>query len=216
MPHFTHFQDRLLISTNMKVMYTSLVKTPRIFPGPRDLTWMRRLYPPRPWRHILIARSPYARLVSFHTNKLATIDPETVEEFGWQDCQKLFFDAVGLESDDSDDLKMERLRAITFEAFMGFLPERYLLDLHLRPQIHAVQIRRGPLRLNLRVDHLHKMEAGDAYLREMLGLQLPEPQNTSERRSIGDPFSAESYAIANRLYKEDFERLNYAMVGEPD
>ncbi|HYD50094.1 MAG TPA: sulfotransferase family 2 domain-containing protein [Terriglobales bacterium] len=213
MPSFYHRRRNYLITTSLKVMYSSLAQQPELEPLHDAEAWTRYWLTPGVERFCLV-RDPYDRLVSFYTDKLRTA-PKTARKAGWQHCQRIFFADLALAEEMPDDQIAERLRAVTFEEFLALLPRLYRKDPHLWPQARSLTYRAGPLPLPAPSGTILKMEAA-AEVCERLALDPTIHVNRTEHDDPHALFRSAGYAIANRIYRNDFKRYGYALRTAPE
>lgn len=120
MPRFLARDTDILVSTSYKVMYSSLVRTDLVEeignPAFAGLAAERCRGPGI--HHVTAVRDPYARLASF-ADKLRQDLERTSGRF--QFCQ-IIFPLIDLARDASFEEARDALRAISFDAFIDFLP----------------------------------------------------------------------------------------------
>jgi sulfotransferase famil protein len=213
-PSFINDTERYILTTGLKVMYTSLTQQPAL----RVIRWnvvelLRHYLNPRV-THYMLTRNPYDRLVSFYVDKLATINPAKVERRGWQDCQRLFFPFVSLSGREPFEIVRNRLQSITFAEFIEMLPMVYERDAHLHPQVRSMTMRAMAFRLPFRIDGQLAVERDLGFLRDDLHLDISIRENNTPHAGYQSYFTRSLYALANRVYHRDFARFGYQVHSE--
>jgi hypothetical protein len=214
MPSFTDVNGTYILSTNFKVMYSTLYSQPNLVPL-ADYIARRRIFSNKISRgklkSYLLVRNPYDRLVSFYTNKFKDDHLNRINK-NWQHCQLIFFPYLNLSPEDDDTVIAERLTMTSFEEFTLLLPEVYDLDLHLHPQSWLVHRKwRGILTLKVPFDTIFKMESDLERLETELGLDIGILDNPTRHATYQDHFTRRSLATANELYLLDFDLFGYRM-----
>lgn len=218
MAHFVNMKAQYLLTTNFKVMYTTLLAQPSLaLSAPRTfLPWVianRGLS--RRFRHYLLVRSPQRRLVSFFRDKFRQ-DPHFYTEgraySEWQDCQRIFFSALGISPDHSPIMIRECLLATSFDHFMEILPDVYRLEAHLTPQYAAMQLSWHGIRVaHLNPDRVLKIERKEdlAFIERVLALDISRAHNTTAKCDETIAVTGRHSDIIRALYRDDLERYGY-------
>ncbi len=215
MPSFYNPQRNYVLTTNLKVMYSTLCRQPSLRLLPTDVHAALRVWLAPGVRRYLLVRNPYDRLVSFFADKFSTT-PADDGMNAWQDCQRLFFPALGLNGREDMNVIAERLRAVTFERFIDLLPRVYRRDAHLWPQHWSARFRLYGLSIPAPIHAVFKIEEDRRILCDDLGLDLTTQVNASQHGAHDRYFVATTYAVANEVYRVDFERFNYPIAGNGD
>ena len=216
MPRFLDQDRALLVTTNMKVLYSTLCWQDQL-QELGEARFGRELFLRRR-RHIMFTRNPYDRLVSAYVDKFKT-HPKLLGSpgfSGWQKFQYRFLERFGVSPDASDETIRDSLLDVDFSAFIKQLPALYWRDTHLRPQHYrmSLAIRRTIRLVPLRIDRLIKMESLDHdRLREEYGIELAEVrQNATSHGPSDDYVTPHLRSVVNRIYRRDFQRLRYSMT----
>lgn len=217
MPHFANDAQQYYLSTNLKVMYTSLVHQPALRPATTHelllLTYARQLPFFHTHPHLMLVRNPYDRLLSFYKDKFKQAPLIFIYSYyQLQDCQKIFCPYIAINRNDSCKTIKDKLLDVTFADFMRFLPKVYRLDDHLRLQVDKVWLQwRGKPICKLHFDRVLKMESEEdlAYLQTKLSGDLSHKHNSTEKIELENPWSSPLFATANEIYKRDFETFHY-------
>ncbi len=149
MPHFYCKDKKILITTNFKVMSSSLryfsnhvcthcIELEKLFP----LGILIQLENWLPFfikknyvcflEHYLLVRNPYEKIVSFYKDKFLKLYSSDSE---LQSSQKILLPYLGIdEKIDSKTQIKDKLINTSFDDFIYMLPKIYNADLHLTPQ----------------------------------------------------------------------------------
>lgn len=214
MPHFYAPHAQAYLSTNFKVMWSSLRQQPNLHKVyDRNMATYRLLMrlgamPHRP--QYLLVRNPYDRLESFFKNKLRRSVDDSPE---WQKPQRVFFDVIGVERGDTPAIIAAKMRAFTFADFIESLPLVYRRNRHLHPQ-HWVAYA-GPRQWGIvaRLDRVFHLEQAEelAEMAALLRLDIAHKSNTTAAVTADTPWTPELRAIVQDLYRTDFERYGYPL-----
>ena len=213
MPRFLNRAKSCLISTSYKVMYSSLVH----HDGLERLTdrgVARQLVVDKLCRrrrhHVVLARHPHDRLVSFFADKFRQ-DIDNPDKRVWQFCQRLFFPALGVSERDEFDVIADAFRRATFADFIRALPTVYRRDGHLVPQASQWRLRLLPgMTWPARVDEVIRIEEMDPDdMARRFGIDVGVRRNKTRRSGDDEYFTPDLRTIAARLYADDFERFEY-------
>jgi hypothetical protein len=206
---FKSLDDSYYIITNFKVMYSTLMRQSNITLL-KEHDW-KVLSECRETLYFLV-RNPYDRLESFFRDKFILHPGRSVQtnNFRWQNCQKIFFDELQVSPDDFDDVQ-ERLTTTSFDQFIEMLPSKYLLDLHLAPQVYAICYMEGDSVFELQVDGVLMVDDEDdmAFLQSKLGIDTSVRENETRFENIHLGWNERSRSIVNGLYEADFWQLGY-------
>ena len=147
MPHFINTESGCIISTNYKVMYTTMChqKNYRIISEKKMFfkTWSRKLYMDI-HKHYLIVRNPYRKLISFYQDKFHQHPVKArgiLHYHRWENSQKIFFPYLDIKLETSPNDIRTRLINVDFDCFIKLLPKVYLQDPHLWPQYYIKYLR---------------------------------------------------------------------------
>lgn len=193
MPHFYNFKENYFISTNFKVMYSTLrrqefLKKVKLF---RLLLSSKDKY--------IIVRNPYTRLESFYRDKLGK---SLRLEKKWLRSQKIYFKPLGINSKTREE-KFNALKNISFEEFIKLIPVTFQKNRHLHLQSKIFQ--------KIKPKRIFKMENKEDHLfmKTNLHLNMDIQANKTDKESeiIWTP---ELLKIVNTVYKIDFEKFRYA------
>jgi len=165
MPHFKNREKDYIISTNFKVMYSTLKKSSGLKKLKEELIW---LYRPR--INYAIGRDPYDRLESFYRDKLNKCLNTSRK---WGRTQRIFFKPLGLSIFSAHQKKFEALNQVDFEKFIQLLPQVYRKNRHLHPQVKVLK--------NLRNVHTLKLESEDdlQFMKNELGIDTSRRERQS-------------------------------------
>lgn len=205
MPRFLARETDVLVSTSYKVMYSSLVATGRF--DELGNAAFAALAADRcrggGIHHLMAVRDPYARLASFFADKLRQDLERSSGRF--QFCQIIFFPLINLPHDASFEMARDALRAISFDAFIDFLP-RICADQHLRPQVELLE----PAGLDLdSCTRIFRIETEAAQFWQALEVPRPPWSNRSRTLPAINTLTRERLDIVNSVYAADFIRFGY-------
>lgn len=213
--------DDKFLSTNMKVMYSSLLAQPNLTPVGRGKHIEERLKQ-LIWRressrvHYLLVRNPYSRTISFFQDKFRfnlKRGRKSRLYAEWQKCQKLFFPHAGVKKNDRYEEIVDKLLSFEFPNFIELLPELWRMDDHLIPQCCVFLGRiKFVMRSNL-FSNIIRMENRDELnsMATELNIDLGMRRNTTAPQAIGEWFTPDQYKIINSVYEDDFNQFNYQM-----
>ncbi len=195
MPHFKNREKDYIISTNFKVMYSTLKKSRGLKKLKEELIW---LYRPRV--NYVIGRNPYTRLESFFRDKL---NKSLNNSQKWTRNQKIFFKPLGLSCKNTHQEKYDALNRLTFEDFIQLLPVVYMKNRHLHPQVKIFK--------NLRNVHKLKLEsqADLQFMKDELEIDTEIRANKTDQKQFDFEWTREMWDIVNELYSEDFDFFDY-------
>lgn len=205
MPRFLARETDILVSTSYKVMYSSLVKT-GLFDEIGNAAFAALAAERcrgRGIRHLMAVRDPYARLASFFADKLRQDLERSSGRF--QFCQIIFFPLIGLPRDASFEDARDALRAITFDAFIDFLP-RIGADRHLQPQAGLLDAAGSDLRSCTRI---FRAETEAAMFWQAIGVERPPWSNRSRTLPSIKTLTRDRLDIINSVYAADFACFGY-------
>ena len=203
MPRFLARETGLLVSTSYKVMYSSLVSTGRLDEiGNADFAALAAERGPG-LRHLMAVRDPYARLASFFADKLRQDLERSSGRF--QFCQIIFFPLIDLPRDASFETARDALLAISFDAFIDFLPS-ICADRHLQPQVALLEAAGLDLRPFTRT---FRVETEAALFWQAIG--VPRPPWSNRSRTLPDlgTLTRDRLDIVNSVYADDFDCFGY-------
>ena len=224
MIHFFHKKNKIFVSTNLKVMYSSLSHTDSLV----EIKYKKFLKITNIFKgkHYLLVRNPYTRIVSFYKNKFQGASKRAFnrEFFQFEYSQKLFFTHLNINSNDSNDVIASKLCSLSFVDFIRLLPQYYQKDSHMHPQsrIFYSKIKSGWFRWFLaplqryiikfkiqiiKIEDLEKMNA----LAKKIDLDLSIKKNQTQ--SIKTPaLTPETIKIINKIYYNDFILFGYKIL----
>lgn len=170
--------------------------------------------------HYVLSRDPYKRTESFFKEKLrqkvkAVFDKDIPYKLKLH--QEIFYPLAGIEAQMSLQEKVGRLLAISFNAYVRYLPKVYMKDVHLRPQSNiAYQKVKGVFPHRLTFDRVIKIEndADMQFLNDSLGINTSIKVNRSKDTKQEVEWMPELLQIVNKLYSRDFEMFHYSMRNE--
>ena len=214
---FRNREREYCIVTNFKVMFTTLRHLPNMSRVTRDDL---RAYTGRKY---LIVRNPYHRIESFYRDKFQATPRDLInrgfvprrQDWNWERCQYIFFDKFNVDTS-SFEMASRALMATTFDDLIGYLPSKFMLDMHLTPQILAAYVGDGTRAglWQVQFDEILQMEDEDhmAFLRRELGIDTSKRYNETASSQPAITWSAKAREIVNDLYKIDFEQLGYEFI----
>lgn len=211
MPHFLN-ANNTTISTNMKVMYTSLRSQKNLRRLRRSSFVLGVMLEKAGLRkkrdHYFLVRNPYRKLESFFKNK---IRDELNNETNWQRSQQILFPVAGVNKRDTPEVIFSKLSSVSFEQFVKSLPSLYDKNRHLHPQ-HWIESL-GPVGLNIKpgfkkiIRIEDKEELADFFGEN--GLDLSIRQNTTKEIKEPIEWTDEMRSVVQAVYQEDFHRYQY-------
>jgi len=174
------------------------------------------IFYPKTFKKYLIVRDPYRRLVSFFNDKFRQVLLDYPNYNEWQQCQRLFFEPLGIANDASPKHIRQTLLDTTFDNLVPLLPRVYTKDRHLTPQVWATKKcfkkMGGRLCVKMAYDRVIKMEDTTALNELAKTLELDLNINVNKTKSKQEPivWTEKSKAIVAKLYRKDFERFEYS------
>lgn len=133
MKFFIDKQNRYLLLTNFKVMYSTMTKQHNLINHSSQLfskeLVLDSLYNNKVEK-FFIARNPYDRVVSCYFNKL--VENDISSSFILQHCQKMLLPFFNIDSSELPEIERE-LKKIFFSKFVSQLRFFYHLDDHYLP-----------------------------------------------------------------------------------
>jgi hypothetical protein len=214
MPRLFDYQRGVMVTTSLKVLYSTLVSHKHL-KRVGEPSAMRLLLGGRVKRHVMFVRNPHSRLVSAWADKFLTYPRKLGQEgfHGWQHVQRIYLQHTGFLDRGSDEAIRDALLATSFREFVNHLPAIYRRDAHLQPQHWTMSIRyKGVIPiLPLGFDQIIRVEQMDASaLHHELGIDVVGARcNVTEHPPADELFTPELRAIVRRLYKRDFEKFSY-------
>ena len=226
MIHFFHKKNKILVSTNLKVMYSSLKHTDSLVEIKYKKFLFLKIINIFKVKHYLLVRNPYTRIVSFYKNKFQGISKQAFNRdlSKFQCVQKLFFTHLNINSDDTNDVIASKLCSLSFVDFIRLLPQYYQRDFHMHPQsrVFYSKIKPGwfrwflvPLQRciikfkiqTIKIEDLEKMNV----LSKKIDLDMSIKKNHTQ--SIKTPaLTPETIKIINKIYYDDFILFGYKML----
>lgn len=218
MPHFVNRRRRYFLSTNYKVLYSLLVAQPTLQvadPNRVALHGLLKPWLPVPWMgHFLLVRDPYQRLESFYKDKFCQEPTRALRPYAeLQHSHRCFGPYLRIDVADAPATIREKLLGLSFAQFIRLLPNVYLLDGHLYPQVNITTLLWCGRSHQLAFDRIFKVESATdlAYLQDGLALDLSQSYNSTQSIALPDPWQPELRTIVNHLYKADFAAFRYEM-----
>ncbi len=221
MVHFFHKKNKILISTNLKVMYSSLYSTDSL----DEIFWKEFLFKKITnifrAKHYLLVRNPYTRIISFYKDKMQQLTKMQLNKtsFEFQDAQKMFFTSLNIDSNDSKDVIISKLSNTSFVDFIRLLPNHYLKDSHTHLQGKAFFQKKRRFYSSLtsyifkfkiqiiKIENLEKMNI----FAKKIDLDMSLKKNSTQ--SIETPnLTPETIKIINKIYYDDFTLFGYEML----
>ncbi|MGM0532583.1 MAG: sulfotransferase family 2 domain-containing protein [Bacteroidota bacterium] len=195
MPHFKNREKDYIISTNFKVMYSTLRKSQGLKRLKEELIWLHR-----PRVNYVIGRNPYDRLESFYRDKL---NKRVNTSWKWGRTHKIFFKPLGLSFFSSNQEKFNAFKELTFEKFIRLLPQAYMKNRHLHPQVKILK--------DLKNVHKLKLESEEdlQFMKNELGIDTGIRANQTDKKDFDLKWTREMYDVVNKLYSEDFDFFGY-------
>ena len=213
MPRFLDSAGRFAISTNMKVMYSTLMAHEHLV----EVDEWRFFRPTRGGRrpHLFLTRDPHARAVSAFKDKFRRqMDLVGTPEFwGWQRIHRVQFRHLGLREGDSDERKREAFLQMSFSHFVDLLPRTLIWDGHLRPQylLGSIRLKRLLPVASARVTHHRRMEALDPdEMKQEWDLDVGQRRNATPKGRDPEYFDAGVTERVQQVYRTDCMRFGYA------
>lgn len=204
---------RTTITTNYKVMYSTMLKQEGFVPVYEHSELLSILEAAGSgYRHLMLVRNPYRRLFSFYADKFVTYPPGPDSPV--QNSHRLFFDKLGLDADMDPSTMTEAFIATSFPGFVELLDAQTIYsNLHLIPQVETLA---GPKRLTTktrlrrlwRIDRYLKMESDLAELAQ-LGVDLSIRENPTSIGPVENYYDASALERVGALYQVDFEAFEY-------
>lgn len=193
MPHFYNYKEKYFISTNFKVMYSTLrrqqyLKKVKLF----FLMFSKK-------DKFIIVREPYDRMESFFRDRLRK---RLTNDNEWLRSQKIFFKPLDVHKG-STTKKYEALANLSFEEFIKLLPEVFNKNRHLHPQNYIFK-RIMPKRI-LKLNNATDME----FLASNLNLNIKIKANSTDQMKTDIKWTKELIEIVNQVYHKDFELYGF-------
>lgn len=214
MPRFLERSGRFLVSTNMKVMYSTLTAHEHLEEVDERAFHRALRAGPRP--HLFLTRDPHARAVSAFKDKYRRqMELVGTEAFwGWQRAHRVHYRHLGLREGDSDERKREAFLGMTFGRFVDLLPRTKVWDGHLRPQylLERVRVKRLLPVASARVTHHRRMEELDPeeLLRDW-DLDVGQRRNSTPRAKDPEYEDPAIVARVRAVYAADCARYGYPL-----
>ena len=142
------------------------------------------------YKHFLIVRNPYRKLISFFQDKFRVFPSEAQDDFTWhqwESSHKVFFPHLGINRMISAVEIMDKLIYMRFDRFIHLLPKVYLIELHLWPQNYIRNLMYGRILLRqIHFDQVLKMESIDdmRFMGNELGLDLSKKYRSTNGQPI--------------------------------
>lgn len=186
---FKHKPTSLTVGNNLKVMYSFFSFHPDFERADVDTNTTDPI-------DFLIARNPYARVVSCFFNKCRShIGPDKPVEI----CQTLIMEAM--RADDRPITDRDELANLDFPSFCRLLIRLQDTNGHFWPQTHGFDF--------ARVKQVVQMETGLPELGKNLNVDFSVTVNATEHGDWEDYYDTISKHVVRKIYAEDFEKLGY-------
>ena len=223
MIHFFHKKNTILVSTNLKVMYSSLKHTDSLVEIKYKKFLFLKIINIFKVKHYLLVRNPYTRIVSFYKNKFQGASKRAFnrEFFQFEYSQKLFFTHLNINSNDSNDVIASKLCSLSFVDFIRLLPQYYQRDFHMHPQSRIfyykikprwfrwflVPLQRYIIKFKIQIIKIEDLEKMNA-LAKKIDLDMSVKKNNTQ--SIKTPaLTPETIKIIKKIYYDDFILFGY-------
>jgi hypothetical protein len=220
--HYFNPQRSYFLTTNYKVWFSTL----EVQPGLRrvDVCRVMRNVVERQaaggFPNYLLTRNPYTRLESFFRDKFRQhpVDVRAEEHKEWQHCQQLFFGALAIPPDAPCEAVRVKLLGASFDEFLAELPQVANLDGHITPQCGARHLLAAGQAATIAFDRYIRTEAEYAedrkFLTDAMGIDTSIVRNNTREVQEAIVWNSSSRAIANAVYRTDFELFNYPMLAD--
>lgn len=212
MPHFQGSKNTT-ISTNLKVMYSSL-KAQTSLQRMRRLAFSWMIFKEQmglvsKQKHYLLVRNPYKKLESFFKNKLRR---SVTSDNQWQASQRIFFPYLGIKTNDNPNEIEAKLKSISFQQFIEWLPLLYKKDRHLIPQYKIEYLNLGLWKRQIHFDEICRIEDTEELnkIAQELNIDLKIRVNSTKHMNTEIHWTPQLYKIVHRIYEQDFERYGYS------
>ncbi|MGM0377517.1 MAG: hypothetical protein ACQEQ0_12145, partial [Bacteroidota bacterium] len=95
-------------------------------------------------------------------------------------------------------------KELTFEKFIRLLPQAYMKNRHLHPQVKILK--------DLKNVHKLKLESEEdlQFMKNELGIDTGIRANQTDKKDFDLKWTREMYDVVNKLYSEDFDFFGYA------
>ncbi|MBD3296375.1 MAG: hypothetical protein GF392_03320 [Candidatus Omnitrophica bacterium] len=211
MPIFRNKEKRYFLITSYKVLFSGLTRQSELIPilftvEQFNLRTYFHIVRHLKWPVYMFVRNPYDRILSLFADKFVK-QPARIGEkdFEWQAFHKVFYKHLGLSVTQSDNELAEAFQRFDINAFIGLLPEVYLMDDHMIPQYRSIWAQAvNGVRLKLPFVSVLQFEDDLEEAGGMLGLDLRHRYNVSNSFEYRDKLTPDSIDIINRLYHKDF------------
>ena len=218
MPHFYNKNLKYVLSVNLKVMYSTLIKQKslKLIIQKKYEFNMILIKLSGHIKFYLLVRNPYDRLESFYKDKFINHPNTTAfsEGYNWQHSQKIFFPFFNINLTDSFDTVRKRLPEISFSDFIRVLPHVYKRDAHLIPQYKVENIKmRSYVVARIKYDRVLKLENPETpdFLNS-IGIDTVHKYNSTQHIPGHFHWDQESREIVNTIYRQDFLKYDYQFL----
>jgi len=210
MPHLVNVESSFYLTTNFKVMWSTLRLQDSLTRRNKKQLLKEKLIEKLSLKasknHYFLVRNPYTRLESFFKDKMRkNVSPDVP----WQICQKLFFHHLGITDTHNDDDIAEKLKSFSFESFIHILPKVYVTDMHLHPQFWTTYLGIRNWGWPLQFDQIFKIESDLEELKNTCQIDLSIIQNDTKKIKEEITWTKEMKDIVKKTYHEDFKRYGY-------
>ncbi|MBL6446357.1 sulfotransferase family 2 domain-containing protein [Fulvivirga sp. 29W222] len=218
MHFFVNHQEKYILITNLKVMFSTLTKQTNLIAIPsiklRKLLCKKFILR---YKIFFLTRNPYSRIVSNYFDKF--VYNPLVEHYEIQNCQKLFLKQLGIFRDHEElAITKEKLTTISFNEFVSNLKFVYKEDLHFAPQ-HMLKLGCNNQYDQIRENFFHKLDYQIVQMEDDIQTFLHDLKlntnihiNKTKHEHFTDYFSSQLYNEVNLIYHKDFEYFDYQMI----
>ena len=219
MAHFYHRDQEILISLNLKVMFSSLVWLSRNSPAVMWIKQPSQIFA-KPQsiffkNHYLLVRNPYKKIISFYKDRFyfVSLTQKNNPCYSWQGVQKMIFPYLGIdEKRDSREQVLEKLNISFVDFVSNILPKIYKMNGHLTPQ-HWIfypkkrkrrnynhSTKKHPIFKNVEIIKIEDREALTKFC-EKIGYDVNRKIHNTQK--IEDPeLTPDVIKIINKIYKD--------------
>ncbi len=193
MPHFYNYKEKYFISTNFKVMYSTLRRQEYL----KKVKLFFLLFSNKD--KYIIVREPYDRMESFFRDRLRK---RLTNDNEWLRSQKIFFKPLQVKNKSTSE-KFKALEKLNFEDFIKLVPVVYNKNRHLHPQNYIFK-RILPKRI-LKLNNVADME----FLANNLNINVDIKANSTDQFKTDITWTKELIEIVNQIYHKDFELYGF-------
>jgi len=211
---FLHRAKNIIICTNYKVMYSSLMREKSLERISNKRLFLevgkQKIGLNRNQQIILLFRNPKARLESFFKNKFRQFP---TQKDGLEHSQEIFLPYFN--NSEYQDLTTF-FNNYPYERFVFSLPETHRLDNHLIPQSESFSVSIKKLKIKLNIDYhlLYRIDSEEEMnkLKSELRLDL-KITNSTDQIKESFKYTDEMNRIIESIYSEDMD-IYKSLLGE--